>query len=259
MISEPPPTLSAEPARQAPSAARAESCAGDVPRQVDPTDRYMLHLERLTTLGMALTEDLIADAREAIAARRAARAANLAVEPAPASAPAVEPAAAEPSPEELAARDPSGLAFARMTRALRLCMALAIRFHNDRQDRENGTGKARAAARQRAADQVERRVKDIIATEVEPAERDEAKRLLRECLMEKDAEIDLLAVPLEDMAERICSEIGLWTETDDPTEEPPPHSTQRVYDHPDNPDIVIFERRFADPPRWGRRRKPPSG
>jgi hypothetical protein len=107
----------ADPARHAPSQARPENCEARAP---DPTDRYMRILDELVDLGTALTKDLVADAREEIAARRAARAAVSVATPAkPAAVPQAEPDEPEPTPEERAGRDPSFLAFQRLTRAVR--------------------------------------------------------------------------------------------------------------------------------------------
>ncbi len=212
----------------------------------------MLMLERLTHLGMALTEDLVADAREAIAVRRATRAAAVA---AASAEPAAGPAA-EPTPEELAARDPSGLAFTRLTRSLRLCMALAVRFHGDRLDRENGTVKEREAAKTRLKGQLERKVKTIIEVEFENSEHAELKRALRERLEDKDIDIDLLTIPIEEVADRICRDLGIWEE-DEPAAAPPaPPREPRIIDHPTIPNLVICEIDLPpSPPRRRRRRR----
>jgi hypothetical protein len=83
MINERPTSPQADPASQEPSEARSESCASrDGARQPDPTDRFMAMLGEMAELGMALTRDLVAEAREAIAARRAAREAAEAAAPA---------------------------------------------------------------------------------------------------------------------------------------------------------------------------------
>ncbi len=208
----PPP---ADPASHDPAEVRPESRAdGGVPRQGDPTDRFMLMLERLTHLGMALTEDMVADAREAIAARRAARAAAAA-----ASEPAADPTEPEPTPEALAARDPTGLAFHRLTRAVRLCMALAMSLHTERLDREAGITKPGPAARQKRPpaapkaptdlEQIEARVAAVIEREAEPAEHEKLHRKLTELLEDRDIEHQLYQYSPDQIVAAFCRTLEL--------------------------------------------------
>ncbi len=212
----PPP---ADPASHDPAEVRPESRAdGGVPRQGDPTDRFMLMLERMTHLGMALTEDMVADAREAIAARRAARAAAAAT-PEPAAVPVAEPTESEPTPEALAARDPSGLAFHRLTRAVRLCMALAMSLHTERLDREAGIAKPGPATRQKRApaapkeptdlEQIEARVAAVIERESEPAEQERLHRKLTELLEDRDIEHQLYQYSPDQIVAAFCRTLEL--------------------------------------------------
>ena len=212
-----PSSPQADPASHDPSGVRAEGCAdGGVPRQADPTDRYMLALDRLTDLGMALTEDLVAEAREMIAARRAARAAAPLD---PATVPATDPNEPEPAAEALAARDPSGLTFSRLTRAVRLCMALAIRLHNDRLDREAGIVKPGAAAKPPGQpapereltdlEQIEARVAAVIEREAEPSEHERLHRVLTEQLEDRDIEHKLYRLSPDEIVAMMCRVLEL--------------------------------------------------
>src|SRR5580692_611269 len=74
-MNEPHTSTPADPASHEPSQARTANCAccGGT-RQPDPTDEFMVMLKELAELGMGLTRDLVAEAREEIAERRAARA-----------------------------------------------------------------------------------------------------------------------------------------------------------------------------------------
>ena len=238
MIYEPHPPTPADPASHDPSEARPATCAyWDGTRRPDPTDRYMAMLDRCADLGMALIERLSAEAEQIIAARSAAAAARraateaaapVAAEPAPAEPAPAEPAPAEPDAvaeagpaepaltvEQHVARDPSYLAFQRLSRSVRLCMSLAIRFHNDRLDREAGLVKGRAApaapkqAREPSPkEQLERRVKDKIEHEAEPDEKEALLSELRERLDEEDVERDLKQYPIDELAVRVCRDLG---------------------------------------------------
>jgi hypothetical protein len=229
------PPTPADPASHDPSEARPATCAyWDGTRRPDPTDRYMAMLDRCAELGMALIEKLAAEAEEMIAARRAAAAAKRpaaeAAVPAAAEPPPAEPAPAEPATgaeagpaepeltvEQHVARDPSYLAFQRLTRSLHLCMSLALRFHNDRLDREAGLVKGRAAAaaaapqppRERSPkEQLADRVKDKIEREAKPEEKEILLSELRERLDEEDVERDLQQYPIDELALLICQDLG---------------------------------------------------
>ena len=225
------PPTPADPASHEPSEARPATCVyWDGTRRPDPTDRYMAMLDRCADLGMALIERLSAEAEQIIAARSAAArraateaAAPVAAEPAPAEpAPAEPDTVAEAGPAEPAltveqhvARDPSYLAFQRLSRSVRLCMSLAIRFHNDRLDREAGLVKGRAAAaapqpprEPSLKEQLADRVKEKIEREAEPDEKEALLSELRERLDEDDIERDLKQCPLDELAVRVCRDLG---------------------------------------------------
>ncbi len=222
-----PKSPQAGPACHEPSAARSENCAdrSGAPRP-DPTDYYMARLDELTELGMALARDLVAEAREVIAARRAARvAAEVAAPEKPAvlapdaaAAPSAERPRPEPGPEltaeEIAANDPAMLAFYRLTRAVRLCMALSMKFHTDRLERNAGPAKSEPAPgrpkRPRRERQLERLVTEAIGREApEPAEQSRLERLLQERLEDDDIRRDLARCTLGELIQRICADLGI--------------------------------------------------
>jgi len=152
-------------------------------------DRYMSLLDEIAEAGTALILDLVAEAREAIAARRAAAAARAArAEAAAAAEPAsMDPAPAEPelAAEQRAARDPACLDFQRMTRAVRLCMALALQFRDAQLEHE----KQEAAASEAVEKQRKSRLQEQLARLVKEAiEMDTLDRI--EALAETEAEAE---------------------------------------------------------------------
>ena len=177
-MNEPHTSTPADPANHEPCQARTANCAccGGT-RQPDPTDEFMVMLKELAELGMGLTRDLVAEAREDIAARRAARAAAP-NEPEPEVGP-------ELTAEARAANDPSQLAFQRMTRAVRLCMALALQFRDAQLEHE----KQEAAASEAVEKQRKSRLQEQLARLVKEAiEMDTLDRI--EALAETEAEAE---------------------------------------------------------------------
>ena len=274
-----PETPSADPASHDPAEARPENAAQhDALRAPDPTDRYMRLLDRLVDIGMEQIELRAADAREEFAARSAIRAARVAA--AEAAGPDAEPVEADPSPERtlepLPALEPTDLAVQRLSRSVRLCMSLAIRFHNDRLDREAGLVKGRAAAaapqppRERSPkEQLADRVKEKIEREAEPDEKEILLSELRERLEEEDVERDLKQYPIDELALLICQDLGAGPDGNfqgmgtlifeyeiiDPP--PQPGEPAREEQPPE-----IFRREEPSPlhiVRAMNRRKPPSG
>ncbi len=221
---ERPITPPADPASHDPAETRPESAAQqDAARAPDPTDRYMRLLDRLVDLGMEQIELLAADTRAEFAARSTIRVARVAAAVAAAEAEAAgaeigAPGASDPAPERapepLPALEPNDLAVQRLSRAVRLCMALAIHLHHDRLDREAGLVKGRAAAAAKPVierspkEQLEDRVKDKIEREAEPGEKKILLSELRERLEEADVERDLKLYPIEELALRICRDLG---------------------------------------------------
>jgi hypothetical protein len=220
-------TPSADPASYDPSEVRPENAAQHgAARAPDPTDRYMRVLDRLVDIAVEQIELRAADAREEFAARSAIRAARVAaaVAAAEAAAPGAEtgePALSETTPEPaqapLPALEPTDLAIQRLSRSARQCMALALRFQNDRLEREAGLVKARAAAEAAAPkpprapsrkEQLADLVKDKIEREAEPDEKEDLLSELRERLEDDDLERDLDQYPLDELALLICQELG---------------------------------------------------
>jgi hypothetical protein len=170
-------------------------------------------LDRLVDIGMEQVELRAADAREEFAARSTVRAARVAA--AVAAAEAAAPVESDPTQEHLPALERTDLAVQRLSRSVRQCMALALRFHNDRLDREAGLVKGRAApaapkpGREPSPKvQLERRVKDKIEHEAEPAEKEILLSELRERLEEKDVERHLKQYSIDELVLLICQDLG---------------------------------------------------
>ena len=201
-------------------------------------ERRLRLLEELSEIGMELARDLRRDVRAAIEA----------AEPAPAetSADDVAELAEAPASSATGSRDPS-VAFARISRAIRLTLALEAR--TDEQLRALRAGVAaecearRVAARNRAAVEAEARNKDhrdtVERLVLEAAEReveDDASlgvvmEALEERLEEDDAYWDLDQMPLREAVERLCADLELtpdWSQWDGEGWPPkPPFSRSR--------------------------------
>jgi len=221
MNNEPRDIPQADPASHDPSEGRAAACAGcggtGQAQTLDRTDRYLLVLDRLTDRGMELVELLMAKARREAAVQHAAPEAEPAPSEAAPDAVANEPAEPntvepQPTPEQRVELDPAFLAFQRITRAIRLCMALAIRLQNDRLDRAAGIVKGRAPPKPPRARSPKEQLEHLVEEAIERgAERDEKEVLLselRERLEEDDIERDLELYAPEELVVRICQELG---------------------------------------------------
>jgi hypothetical protein len=230
----------ADPARPEPTTARpARPAYYEGGREADPTDRHMRVLQRLTDLCMEATEQLVARGRGQNDRRAAAP-----------EAPPVDPAASaepeEPPDTEAGDRaeevliqgqhpvpDSTGLALARLARAVRMSVWLEARLHSERLEREQKAATHDAAQQQRKSrlkQQLKRRVKEAIERqtedEAEPLEREILERALAERLEQDDIERDILRYAPEEIVGRICRELGidfdpaLWTEDEWVWEEP---------------------------------------
>jgi len=281
---ERPITLSADPAGHDPSEGRPEDAARqDAAPAPDRTDRYLRLLDHLVDVGMEQVELRAADFREEIAARSTIRATMVtaAVAAAEAAAPGGErgdPVEPEPTPDAtldptralLPALQPTDLAFQRLSRSIRLSMALALRFQNDRLDRAAGIVKTPKPPRQPASprEQVERKVKEAIER---GAERDRKEILLselREILEEEDIEDELDRCSPKELAVRICQDLGAGPDGEFRRGEPVIQFV--IVDPPHYPDAPFREQRPPEPctttdmPEPPHRiaagnRKPPSG
>jgi len=230
----------ADPASHEPAATRrARPAYYEGGREADPTDRHMRVLQRLTDLCMEATEQLVARGRGKNDQRAAA----------PEAPPADPTASAEPeeSPDteagdraeealtqgQHAAPDSTGLALARLARAVRMSVWLEARLHSERLEREQKATTADAAQQQRKSrlkQRLKRHVKEAIERqtedEAEPLERETLERALAERLEQDDIERDILRYSPEEIVGRVCQELGIafdpamWTADEWVWEEP---------------------------------------
>ena len=159
----------ADPASHEPSQARpASRDYEEGGREPDPTDFFIRIMKRLAVIGMERMEEV----RERSQAARAAR--QAAAETAP---PERDDDVGSEMPTRRAAQDRTDLEYQRITRAMRLCAALALKFHNERLDRDmKKTAEDEAAAqkrRSRLRSQVERLVKEAIVRDASVRDADE--------------------------------------------------------------------------------------
>ena len=197
MTTAPCPPTPADPAPNEPSTARTENCTCcDGARQPDPTDLFVGMLTRLAEIGMARVERI---ERRAEAEENAARDIN---------------AAAEAKADLILQRN------ARMTR---LCMALALKFKNERIEREKKTAADHAVAEKKRRERRKSLIERVVTQEIEreAAERGEAEGLdtdaildgldydVSERLDEEDIERDLDRCPPGELIARVCREYGI--------------------------------------------------
>ena len=222
----------ADPARHEPSAARpARPAYYEGGREADPTDRQMRILQRLTDLCMERAEQMVACGRGKDGLRAATPEATP-VDPTAAADPEEAPdtEAGDRAEEALtqgqrAAPESTGLALARITRAVRMSVWLEARLHSERLEREQKAAAHDAAQQQRKShlknhlkrhvtDAIERKTED----EAEPVEREILERALQERLERDDIERDLIRYAPEELVARVCQELGIdfdptcWTE-----------------------------------------------
>ena len=178
-------------------------------------------LNRMTELGMERLERRCADDREEADARRAVGQVTGMIL----------------TPQARASRDAGELMFQQTTRALRLCMALADKFHTARLERARQEAAERAAGekqrKSRLKDQLARLVKEAIeqdgaaeaegddgddpghepesGDDAETGARDETDLTQRvtERLTEYDIERDIGERPFSELVGRICREMGI--------------------------------------------------
>ena len=211
-----------DPASHEPSSARPATCTccGGA-REPDPTDDYMRMLRRLEEIGMARAERLHRQSEDEAKSHRAEAAA---------APDAADPDRAKPDrpKSELANID---MALQRVTRVIRQCMMLSLRFYNERLEREKQAAADHAVVekkrKERRKQQIERVVKQAI--EREAAEREQQcedededddfdlyglQRALSERLDEDDIERDLDRCPRGELIARICRELGIEPDWD---------------------------------------------
>jgi hypothetical protein len=233
---ERPTSPQADPARHEPSETRPANCTccGGT-RQPDPTDDFIVMLKEYAQLDMRLARVAVTaaeeeDARLAAAPVPAAAPAEPAVEAASA---AEDPAAGKRAAERRTALKSADLAYSRAGRSMRLSMQLAIKFHDDRLERDKKidsvavdaerTRKNRVKGRLRrlATDAIKRHTEREIERQLEAEEieevDEEAKEdaldslyeALSERLDEEDIERDLDICPTSELFGRICQDLGV--------------------------------------------------
>ena len=222
----------ADPASHDPSEARPATCTccGGA-REPDPTDDFIAMLKEYAQLGMRLARVAVTTAEEEDA--------RLAAAPIPAAAtvdPVVEaedPAAGKRAAERRNARKWADLAYYRVGRSIRLSMQLAIKFHDDRLERDKKIESVAVdAERQRirrrkgqlqrlAADAIKRHTEREIERQLEAEEIDEVDEeakedaldslyeALSERLDEEDIERDLDIFPTSELFGRICQDLDV--------------------------------------------------
>jgi hypothetical protein len=223
-------TPEADPARPDPSEARPAICAccGGA-REPDPTDDFIVMLKEYAQLGMRLARVAVATAEEEDAGLAAVPAAA----PAEPAVAAEDPAAGKREAERRTARKWADLAYYRVGRSIRLSMSLAIKFHDDRLERDKKIESVEVdAERQRirrrkgqlqrlATDAIKRHTEREIERQLEAEEIDEVDEeakeealdtlyeALSERLDEEDIERDLDICPTSDLFGRICQDLGV--------------------------------------------------
>ncbi|HVJ55999.1 MAG TPA: hypothetical protein VM689_26300 [Aliidongia sp.] len=191
-----------------PIGARAESCAGTA--SLDPAAREALVLDELTEIGMTIARALKDEAlaRAAIAQAAAARVA----------------AGEEAEPPAAAGIDLS-LSFARVSRAVRLCLAVKLKLASDRLAlaEQRRVPAIEAAKTRRRKRQVTEAVERLVEAEAAEAGRERDTESLyadmRERLDDAGTEAELLGNGVGHVLKRICRDLGitqnwrLWQDT----------------------------------------------
>ena len=192
----------ADPARNEPAAARAESCtccSGG--REPDPTDDNLRALRRLRDLALAVAAKLATRILDDDAPHQAAQ------EAAPENAPD-EPGDAPKPHDQLPA---TVLAFQRVERGVRQCILLSNKLHDDRLARETQreavSAKAEQQRRERRKSQVARLVKEAIKRD--PGEWHERLQKLDARIDEEDIESDIGRIADSAIIARLCKDCGV--------------------------------------------------
>jgi len=190
----------ADPASHDPSGARTGNCTccGGA-RQPDPTDDFIVMLKEYAQLGM--TRVAVASAEEEDA--------SLAAAPAEPAAAAEDPAAGKRAAERRNALKSADLAYSRAGRSMRLSMSLAIKFHDDRLERDKKIesvavdaeqqriGRRKGQLQRLATDAIKRHTEREIERQLEAEEIDE---------VDEEAKEDALESLYEALSERLDEE-----------------------------------------------------
>ena len=198
MNEERPNPTPADPARNEPAAARAESCTccgGG--REPDPTDDNLRALRRLRDLALA------------VAAKLAAR--ILDDDDASPAAQAVPPEDAPDAPKPRSELPAMALAFQRAERGVRQCILLSNKLHDDRLARETQveavSAKAEQQRRASRKSQIARLVKEAIKRN--PGEWHERLQKLDARIDEEDIESDIGRIADSAIIARLCQDCGV--------------------------------------------------
>ena len=188
----------ADPARNEPAAARAESCTCcSSGREPDPTDDNLRALRRLRDLALA------------VAAKLAAR--ILDEDDASPAAQAVPPEDAPDAPKPRSELPASVLAFQRAERGVRQCILLSNKLHDDRLARETQreavSAKAEQQRRERRKSQVACLVKQAIKRDA--GEWYERLQKLDARIDEEDIESDIGRIADSAIIARLCKDCGV--------------------------------------------------
>jgi hypothetical protein len=207
-----------------PSADPAPSSQGSGDPAADPIGWTLRMLEHLVDVGMGMVDSRL---RQELLVEQALRqqveAGQVAARPAsPERAPDDEaPDQDVPEPAGKQPRGEVGLTFQRLSRGIRLCLALHSQIRQDRQERDAKMAAERARRatlahveqRRGQKTRVKRAVERAIDAERKQGTREgllrDWRRRLDERLRDEEIERDLLNLPINEILKRICSDLGL--------------------------------------------------
>ncbi len=221
------------PADQEPSRARPDSCTCcGGPRQPDPTDEFIGMLKELGHLGMRLARRVVVEVEETTAQvpGEPDTASQMRADTAEHSA--EDTAAAKLLAERRAVWHAAVLGHQRLTRSIRLCMVLAVKFHTDRLEREKQLDAAATTAKRARKTRLKGQLENLVKKTIERAAEQETERLLAaedeeydeedptdkkerlyedlaDRLDEDDIEVDLGVVAQGELYGRICEGLGI--------------------------------------------------
>ncbi len=205
MNRERPNPTSADPASNEPAAARVERCTCcSAGREPDPTDDNMRATRRLRDLALAVAEKLAGQIVDEEVRQPAAQAAV------PEDIPDAPGDKSKP-PGQLSAMV---LGFQRVERAVRQCILLSTKLHQDRlaweTQAEAMAAKVERERRERRKKHVERLVKEAIEHGSENLDEEfERREKLEARLDEEDIESDLGIIADSALVDRLCKDCGV--------------------------------------------------
>ncbi len=196
----------ADPASTEPAAARAESCTcyggGRAP---DPTDDNLRSLRRLKDLALAVAEKVAARIVDDEVRQPAA----------PAAAPADGPDARDDTPMPPSQLAIVVLGFQRAERAVRQCVLLSTKLHQDRllweTNAEAAAAKVEQQRRERRKSQIARLAKEAIERDAAESGEDTYERVekIDARIDEEDIESDLGFLADSALVDRLCKDCGV--------------------------------------------------